>query len=186
MKQIISIFIFAILLLAVFVYAADKALVTSKPLIPLEAVGIRSGFELIANADSKKVTYSYYWLNSSGNRIYPYVTANGKQTFTARNWDSVPGIPNSMCAGASDPNPCCVGAAPNAGNTCDDTFDNADCTAGPVYVDGVKTTPGQPLDCCMGVGTGICSGWDDVVSYLVPLKNYLDDQVDQWENITRE
>jgi len=186
MKQIISIFIFAILLLAVFVYAADKALVTSKPLIPLEAVGIRSGFELTANADSKKVTYSYYWLNSSGNRIYPYVTANGKQTFIARNWDAVPGVANRQCVGASDPDPCCVGADPNVGNTCDDTFDSANCTAGPVYEDGVKTTPGQPLDCCMGVGVGICSGWDDVVSYLVPLKNYLDDQVDQWENITRE
>ena len=53
MKQ--TIFIFMILLCALFVYAADKALVTPKPLISLEAVGIRSGFELTANTDSKKV-----------------------------------------------------------------------------------------------------------------------------------
>jgi len=184
MKQ--TIFIFMILLCALFVYAADKALVAPKPLISLEAAGIRSGFELTANADRKTITYSYYWLNASGNRIYPYVTGNGKQIFTARNWDAVPGVANSQCVGASDPDPCCVGAHPNAENTCDETFDNADCTAGPVYVDGVKTAPGEPLECCMGVGTGVCSGWDDIVSALVPVKNYLDGKVDLWENITRE
>jgi len=173
MKQ--TIFIFMILLCAIFVYAADKALVTPKPLISLEAAGIRSGFELTANADNKTITYSYYWLDANGNRIYPYKTGNGKQIFTAKNWDAIPGVGNSQCVGASDPDPCCVAAHPNAGNSCDDTFDNANCIA-----------DGDPLECCKGVGEGVCSGWDDVVSAFIPIKNYLDTKVDLWENIVRE
>ena len=144
-------------------------------MIALEAAGIKTGFELTANADSKVVTYSYYWLDANGGRIYPYKTGNGKQTFTARNWDAVPEVSNSQCVGASDPDPCCVGADPNVGNTCDDTFDNANCIA-----------DGDPLECCTNLAEGVCSGWDDIVSDLVPLKNYLDGQVDLWENISRQ
>lgn len=106
MKQIV--FILLSLLFAFPIQAADQALVTPKPLISLEAAGIKTGFELTANADSKVVTYSYYWLDANGGRIYPYKTGNGKQIFTARNWDAVPGVSNGQCVGASDPDPCCV------------------------------------------------------------------------------
>ena len=151
--------------------AAD--LTTPKNLTPLTADGIKSGFEVRGSADSKRVTYPYYWLDSSGDIIRPYDgRRDGKQVFTCKDWDSVPGVTNGDCIANDDPDPCCDDVD---SGTCDDAFDNADCV-------GEK----DPLNCCTDVAEGVCDCWNDIKSLFGPVKNYLDGELDKWEDISRQ
>lgn len=163
-----SLILIAILFFVCSAYAGKEALVTPKVLSPLEAHGIDSGFEVYANADNEQVRYSFYWLDSTGKNI----TAEGKQLFTCRDWDALPSESNEDCTALDTPYDCCTDLATG---TCDDVFDNANCVG-----------KSDPLECCTDVAEGACDCWNDIKSLFAPVKNFLDDEVDKWENIERQ
>jgi hypothetical protein len=97
---------------------------------------------------------------------------NGMQMFVCKDWDALPQISNEDCIAENDPDTCCDGE--NSG-TCDDPFDNANCIG-----------DGNPMDCCTDTAEGVCDCWNDIKSLLIPVKNFLNTELDKWENITRQ
>ena len=158
-----------IILSFAFVVGAEDLLTTPKDIFPPQAYGIASGYSFIGNAITKQIKYDYYWTDSNGVQVPKY---RGKIPFSCRNWDAYPSDRNEDCVADDDPVECCDGAG---AGTCDDVFDNADCTA-----------DGAPLECCTSLGEGVCECWRDVKAIFVPVKDYLDGELDKWENITRQ
>lgn len=166
--------VIVLILLAVFTVPAlaDNDITTPQPL------GIWHGYrEFAFNIRVGGVAkYEYYKYDADGQVIrIGGEDGKGKYVLQCVNVDSVPDVSNSDCIATSNPHPCCANPHPNAGNTCDDTFDPANCVG-----------KDNPVKHCTGLGTGYTNCRSLINPTLQTLNNLMKTQVDIREGVTRQ